>query len=98
MTWLTYNGFARNGATLNSEAKKRDGDINQELASLHTAFGNNILADEEGTVLLIDKEQLTGLPESFISGAAVAAKERAEEGKFAITNTRSSMDPFFNLL
>lgn len=94
VTWLTYNGFARNGATLDGDAKKRYAEINQELASLHTAFGNNILADEEGYVLFIDQNQLAGLPESFISGAAAAAAQRGEEGKYAITNTRSSMDPF----
>ena len=96
VTWLTYNGFARNGATLDGDAKKRYADINQELASLQTAFGNNILADEEGYVLYIDQDQLAGLPESFISGAAVAATQRGEEGKYAITNTRSSMDPFLS--
>jgi peptidyl-dipeptidase Dcp len=94
VTWLTYNGFARNGATLDGEAKRRYAAINQELASLHTAFGNNILADEEGYVLYIDQSQLAGLPESFISGAAALATKRGQEGKYAITNSRSSMDPF----
>lgn len=94
LVYLTYNGFARNGATLSGEAKKRYADINQRLAELHTKFGNNILADEEKYVLYLNKEQLGGLPESLINAAAAAAKERGQEGKFAITNTRSSMDPF----
>ncbi|WJG09967.1 M3 family metallopeptidase [Aliiglaciecola sp. LCG003] len=94
ITWLTYNGFARNGATLQGEAKQRYADINQEVASLQTKFANNVLADEENYVLYISKEQLTGLPESFVNAAASAAKERGEEGKYAITNSRSSMDPF----
>ncbi|MBL4940289.1 MAG: M3 family metallopeptidase [Colwellia sp.] len=91
---LTYNGFARNGATLNVEDKKRYADINQRLAQLHTKFGNNVLADEESYVLYLTKEQLGGLPESVISVAASAATEREHQGKYAITNTRSSMDPF----
>ncbi|TDF41638.1 M3 family peptidase [Alteromonadaceae bacterium M269] len=94
ITWLTYNSFARNGATLNAEDKKRYAEINQRLAQLHTSFGNNVLADEEGYVLYITKDQLSGLPESFISAAASAATQRGQEGKYAITNTRSSMDPF----
>ncbi len=89
---LTYDGFARNGATLEGEAKKRYAAINQRLAELHTQFSNNVLADEEGYVLYISEEQTRGLPESFKSAAAAAAGER--EGEYAITNTRSSMDPF----
>ncbi|MDC0603229.1 M3 family metallopeptidase, partial [Aliiglaciecola sp.] len=94
VTWLNYNGFARNGATLEGDPKKRYADINQEVASLQTQFANNVLADEEGYVLYINKDQLSGLPESFVTGAAAAATQREQEGKYAITNTRSSMDPF----
>ena len=91
---LTYDGFARNGATLEGKAKERYAAINQRLAELHTKFSNNVLADEEGYVTYLTDEQLGGLPQSFIDAAANAAATRGEEGKFAITNTRSSMDPF----
>ena len=91
---LVYEGFAHNGATLEGEAKERYAEINKELADLHTQFSNNVLADEEGYVLYLDESQLGGLPESLVSAAASAAKDRGEEGKYAILNTRSSMDPF----
>ncbi|MDP7591560.1 MAG: M3 family metallopeptidase [Litorilituus sp.] len=91
---LTYNGFARNGATLEGSAKKRYAQINQRLAELHTQFGNNVLADEESYVLFLSKEQLGGLTESIISAAGSAAEAREHKGEYAITNTRSSMDPF----
>ncbi len=91
---LTYNGFARNGATLNTKDKQRYAEINQRLAQLHTKFSNNVLADEENYVVYLTKAQLGGLPDSIIAVAASAATERGEEGKYAITNTRSSMDPF----
>ncbi|MDT0582281.1 M3 family metallopeptidase [Brumicola blandensis] len=94
VTWLTYNGFARNGATLNAEDKKRYAEINQELASLQTQFSSNILADEENYVLYLSEDQLAGLPESFVKASAGMAESRGEVGKYAITNTRSSMDPF----
>ncbi|WP_440874572.1 M3 family metallopeptidase [Thalassotalea sp. PLHSN55] len=91
---LNYNGFARNGATLKGDKQKRYADINQELAKLHTQFSNNVLADEENYVLYLSKAQLGGLPESVVNAAASAAKDRGREGEYAITNTRSSMDPF----
>ncbi len=91
---LVYDRFARNGATLSGEAKERYAEINQRLAELHTQFGNNVLADEEGYVTYLRQDQLGGLPESFVRAAAAAATERDHEGEYAVTNTRSSMDPF----
>jgi peptidyl-dipeptidase Dcp len=94
LVWLTYDGLARNGATLEGEAKDRYAEINKRLAELHTKFSNNVLADEENYVLFITEDQLGGLPESFVGAAAAAAADRGREGEYAITNTRSSMDPF----
>ena len=94
LTWLVYDRFARNGATLEGEARARYGAINKRLAELQTTFGNNILADEEGYVTYLKKDQLSGLPESFVAAAAAAAAERGHDGEYAVTNTRSSMDPF----
>ena len=89
LVWLTYDGFARNGATLEGEAKERYAEINQRLAELHTQFANNVLADEEGYVLYLNEDQLSGLPDSFVQAAAASATERDHAGEFAITNTRS---------
>jgi peptidyl-dipeptidase Dcp len=91
---LIYDDFARNGATLTGSAKERYAAIDQRLAELHTRFANNILADEEGYVLFLTKEQLGGLPDSYVQAAAAAAKERGRESAYAVTNTRSSVDPF----
>lgn len=94
LVWLVYDQFASNGATLEGEAKERYAEINKRLAELHTKFANNVLADEENYVTYITEDQLGGLPQSFIDAAAAAAAERDHEGEYAITNTRSSMDPF----
>ncbi len=91
---LVYEGFAMEGADLSPEAKKRYADINKELSSLYTAFSNNVLADEENYVTYLTKDQLSGLPESFVKAAAKAAADRGQEGKYAVLNTRSSMDQF----
>ena len=94
LVWLVYDGFASNGATLEGAAKERYAQINKRLAELHTKFSNNVLADEENYVTYISEDQLGGLPESFVRAAAAAAADRDREGEYAITNTRSSMDPF----
>lgn len=94
LVWLVYDGFASNGATLEGDAKERYGAINNRLAELHTKFANNVLADEENYVTYITEDQLSGLPASFVTAAAAAAAERERKGEYAITNTRSSMDPF----
>ncbi|MEX0998219.1 MAG: M3 family metallopeptidase [Flavobacteriaceae bacterium] len=91
---LTYQEFEMNGANLNEEQKKRYAEINKELAALYTTFSNNVLHDEENYVTYISKDQLSGLPESFINASAKAAADRGKDGEYAITNTRSSMDPF----
>lgn len=91
---LIYEDFAMQGADLNEEDKKRYAEINKELSGLYTRFSNNVLADEENYVTYLEKDQLGGLPESYIKSAAQAAANRGHEGKYAVTNTRSSMDPF----
>ena len=94
LVWLTYDGFASNGATLEGEAKDRYAAINKRLAEIHTSFGNNVLHDEEAYITYINADQLGGLPDSFVKAAAAAAAANGRDGEYAITNTRSSMDPF----
>ncbi len=91
---LTYNGFAMNGANLDSEKKRRYAEINKELSSLYNKFSNNVLHDEENYVTFLTKDQLGGLSDGFIKSAAKIATDKGQDGKYAITNTRSSMDPF----
>ena len=94
LVWDIYTDFVRAGAKLTLEQKAKIGEINQRLATLYTTFSNNLLHDEEGYVLYLKKDQLGGLPDSFVQAAASAAKEREHDGDYAITNTRSSIEPF----
>jgi peptidyl-dipeptidase Dcp len=91
---LTYKQFEMNGANLDAEKKKRYAEINKELSTLYTKFSNNVLHDEENYVTYLNKDQLGGLADGFIKSAAKIATDKGQEGKYAITNTRSSMDPF----
>ena len=94
LVWLTYDDFARNGATLEGPGRERYAAIDKRLAELYTQFGNNVLADEEKYVLYLKKDQLAGLSDSFVKAAAAAATEAKHDGEYAITNTRSSVEPF----
>ena len=90
-----YKQFVRQGAKLNTRDKARLSQINKRLASLFATFSQNVLADEQSYVTWIEDEaDLAGLPESIVSAMASAAKSRGKEGQWAVTNTRSSMDPF----
>ncbi len=91
---LVYDGFARNGAPLEGKAKERYAEIEKQLAELYTTFSNNLLADEENYVHYLTEDQLSGLPDSVIDAARAAATAAGQDGKYAILNTRSSMDPF----
>jgi peptidyl-dipeptidase Dcp len=91
---LIYKGFAMRGAALNEDKKARYAAIDKELSTLYNTFSDNVLHDEENYVTYLDDTQLGGLSEGYIKSAAAIAKSKGQEGKYAITNTRSSMDPF----
>lgn len=91
----TYKGFVRNGANLNDEQQKRLREINGELALLTLSFGQNILAENNSFKLVIDnKDDLAGLPQSAIDAAAETAKETGNEGKWVFTLHNPSWIPF----
>jgi len=95
LSWYYYTDFVRFGAKLDQAAKKRLSEINQRLATLYTNFSQNVLADEHDYVTYLkSKDDLLGLPDSLVSAAASAAEGREHKGEWAITNTRSSMEPF----
>ncbi|MDH4105076.1 MAG: M3 family metallopeptidase [Gammaproteobacteria bacterium] len=95
LTWVYYTNFVRSGAKLDAAGKKRVAEINQELAKLFTTFGQNVLKDENDGVIYIEKEaDLAGLPQGVRDGMAQGAEGRGQKGKWAIANTRSSVEPF----
>lgn len=91
---LIYKRFEMNGAELDDAKKKRYAEINKELSTLYNKFGDNVLHDEENYITYLTKDQLDGLSDSFIKSAAKIATDNGKDGMYAITNTRSSMDPF----
>jgi peptidyl-dipeptidase Dcp len=96
LVWDKYTDFVRTGARLDAGAKKKLGDINQRLATLYTQFSQNVLADEGRYVLVEREADLDGLPEAQVASAAAEAASRGHEGRWAILNTRSSVEPFLS--
>jgi peptidyl-dipeptidase Dcp len=90
--WLA---FRRAGAGLAPDKKQRLAAIAERLAALGATFSQNVLGDEKAFALILDKpEDLAGLPDSAKAAAAAAAEERGHAGKWAITLSRSSVEPF----
>ena len=94
LCWLYHQQFVRAGAQLDPAAKSRVTELNQRLATLETAFAQNLLADEDGKTLVLEQGDLAGLPGSVREAARAAAIESGHPGKWAVQNTRSSVEPF----
>ena len=87
--------FRRAGAHLDDAARARLGAISERLATLGTAFSQNIIADERDYTLELNGEaDLAGLPEFVRAAARNAAEERDMPGKAVVTLSRSSVEPF----
>ena len=90
----TWKSFARNGAALPEDKKKRIREISRELSQLSLKFSDNILAETNNWYLHItDEADLSGLPRSAVDAAAHAAKSKNLEG-WVITLDAPSYMPF----
>jgi peptidyl-dipeptidase Dcp len=90
-----HTSFRRHGAALDADKKRRLAAITERLAALGTAFSQNVLADEQSYVLVLDGEaDLAGLPDFVREAARSAAAERGMAGKHVVTLQRSSVEPF----
>ncbi|HAF29190.1 MAG TPA: peptidase M3 [Bacteroidales bacterium] len=89
-----YKSFLRSGAALPEDKKEILKGINQELSSLTLHFSQNVLAEVNNFKLVItNKEDLSGLPESSIQAAAETAASDSIEG-WVFTIQNPSMIPF----
>jgi peptidyl-dipeptidase Dcp len=90
-----HRSFIRSGAALDAKARRRMAAIAERLATLGTKFNQNVLADEQDFLLVLESEaELAGLPDAVRTAAAQTASERGHKGKHAISLSRSSIEPF----
>ncbi|MBQ1974092.1 MAG: M3 family metallopeptidase [Paraprevotella sp.] len=89
-----YDGFIRSGANLSETDKEKLRALNMELSQLTLQFSQNNLKETNNFQLHItNREDLSGLPESAIEAAALAAKEKELEG-WIFTLHAPSYTPF----
>ena len=91
----SYNSFVRNGAALDAAGKAELGRINTALSNAFTSFGQKVVEDEKTYIHISDEAQLAGLSAGDKAAAAAAARANNLTG-WAITNTRSSVEPFLS--
>ncbi|MEG0887384.1 MAG: M3 family metallopeptidase [Bacteroides sp.] len=89
-----YDGFIRRGANLQGEAKEKYRELSKELSNLTLQFDENNLKEVNNyQLVLTDRAQLAGLPNSFIEAAKETAKEKGVEG-WVFTLQAPSYGPF----
>ena len=94
-----YTDFVRAGAQVSAAEKERLKAINAELATLGTAFSQNVLGEVNAAAVSVDtQEELTGLSKNEIAAAAEAAVARDLEGKYVIALLNTSGQPALSSL
>lgn len=90
---LYHRMFVRAGARLGQQEKARLQAIMERLATLGTAFAQNVLADEKSWSLDLAPADLDGLPADLIDALAETARERGKQGH-VLTLGRAAIVPF----
>jgi peptidyl-dipeptidase Dcp len=77
----TYDAFVNRGANLNTADKETYRELTKKRSLLELQFGQNVLkATNDYQLVITDKSQLAGLPESCKSAAAQKAQEKNTKG------------------
>lgn len=89
----TYRSFVRCGAKLSGEDKEKFRSISTTLSLNTLKFSQNRLKETNSFELILNEEQLSGLPQSAIEAYAQTAKEKGKEG-YIVTLSAPSFGPF----
>ena len=95
----THRDFVRAGAELSEEQKETLRVINTEMAELETRFSQNVLNEVNAMFTVVDsREELAGMTEAQIEGAADEAEARDLPGKFVIPMVNTTQQPMMTVL
>lgn len=91
----TLRTFIRAGAELAEVQRARVSVITEQLATLFTRFGQNVLKDNNDYALILhSQEQLAGLPDYVLEMGRDEARARGMSDVCVFTLSRSSITPF----
>lgn len=91
--------FELAGANLTPQSKEKMKQINEELASLSTLYGNKLLiARKNGAVLFDNATALEGLSAGEIAAAKLKATEAGHDGKYLIGLLNTTQQPVLGSL
>ncbi len=96
LTEQTYKQFERNGANLSAEEQEELAEINRQLSEATVKYAQNLLAANADYQLLLNADQLEGLPLSVKNAAKEAAKEAGYNNKYLFTLSSPSIFPFLS--
>lgn len=89
-----YTDFVRAGAKLDDQQKARVKDINAELATLSTKYGQNVLDEVNDSAVVVDsRDELKGLSDDQIAPLSEAAEKKGLKGKFLIALLNTTIQP-----
>ena len=89
-----YKDFVRAGAKLPEAKKAQLRALNSELATLQTAFTQNVLKERDASsVIFATREELAGLSTSQIDTAAANAQAAGQPGKFLLKVQNTTGQP-----
>ncbi|MBO1735386.1 MAG: peptidase M3 [Coprobacter sp.] len=89
----TYDSMARQGANLQGEDREKYRALSSELSQLTLTFGQNVLKEQNLFSMELTENDLEGLPQSAIDGAATLAKSKGKEG-YLVNLSYPSYAPF----
>jgi peptidyl-dipeptidase Dcp len=91
---VTYQDFVQAGARLAPAEQTRLKALNEQVASLETAFQQKLLAaDKAGALVVDDKAKLAGLSDEQIAAAAADAKARGLKDRWVLVLQNTTQQP-----
>ena len=90
-----HRKFVRSGVQLISSKRERLSEIDEESATLSSQYRDNLLSENNTSMILItEKEGLEGLPSSMIDAAAELAKEEGHDKAWIFAAKQTTLYPF----
>jgi peptidyl-dipeptidase Dcp len=96
---LYHRDFVRGGANLSDADKTKLKALNSEIATLQTAFTQNVLKEKNASSVVVhDRAELAGLSDSEIAGLQQAAVEEQKPGEYVIRIKNTTGQPLLSSL